>query len=165
MNKHYLEAVGSVASLIKKGEGLWAQLVRFSHEMRTNDTPCKDGEAMKASFLTEEKAASKEQKVDMGKNSTYRVIKGILVKAAEYNVELMDAKGKPRGKTDIERELADLVPKNTKTPLEKLQASIAAASKQVDEIEDTDLAAATACVEVLYKELGALLLALPKVGS
>lgn len=157
MNGHYEKAVNVVGTLIKKGEGLWGNLVMFTHETRGVDANGKDlsmdGETIKAVFAANEKVASKDMRTDMNKNSTYRVAKGILIAAVAADLSLIDSEGKPRGKTDLENELKDM--KEKKTPLEKFQSAIASAAKQVDKLDAADYATAYLLAKQVQDDLAA----------
>lgn len=158
MNKHYALVATAVSSINKKGEGIWGNLVHYVEDKRaTNNAVTPD--QMKLSFKKEEQAASIELKADMGKNSTYRVAKGVLLKAVEHKLVLVDDKGNPRGKTDVERELESLVEKKEKSAKEKFEAAMLAATKQIADLEDKDLTAATAQAQALFDGLASLMLA------
>jgi len=159
MNGHYEKAVGVVGTLIKKGEGLWGNLVMFVHETRGVDANGKDlsmdGDTIKSVFTGNEKIASKDMRTDMNKNSTYRVAKGILIAAVAADLSLIDSDGKPRGKTDLENELKDM--KEKKSPLEKFQGAIANASKLVDKLDPADHATAYLLAKQVADDLAVLI--------
>lgn len=158
MNKHYALVATAVNAINKKGEGIWGNLVRYIEDERAANNAVTPDQ-MKQSFKKEEAAASIELKADMGKNSTYRVAKGVLLKAVEYKLVLVDSKGNPRGKTDVERELEGLVEAKGKSPMEKFAAAMLAATKQIEELEDKDITSACAQAKALYDGLAALMLA------
>ena len=144
MNTNYAKAVEAVKTLNKKGEGLWAALCLFVHEVRGESEAGKhnkmEGEAMKTFFKTEERVADKDMKVKMGENSTYRVSKGILVKAVELDLSVVDSDGKPVGKTALEKQIKDLETTAPKSPLELFKKAVERAADALDEIDPADMA-------------------------
>lgn len=130
------KAADSVSVLKKKGEGLWASLALAVHEWRsTQDAPATEDGA-KEMFTSEEKRINKEKLVVMGENSTYRVCKSVLLAAVRYDIPLVDADGKARGKTDVEAAVKD--EKGAKSPAEKFKAALANATKAVDKMEEKE---------------------------
>lgn len=121
LNEHYQQAVDAVKGINKKQGSLWSGLVLFTVEAMAL-IPNVEKPDMKPAFKEAEKIATVEQRVKMGENSTYRVQKGILCSCVSKGVVLVDAKGKPRGKTELEDELAAL--KVEKSALEKFKVSM-----------------------------------------
>ena len=98
------KAVAQMAKAINsKGAGLWSSLAKFalahaslSHEV-LNDV-------IKAQM----RAVNNELRVDLGKNSTFKVSKSVIVRARELGVSLTDKAGKVRGKTEVEQDIKAL---------------------------------------------------------
>lgn len=135
---HFNKAAETVGLLNKKGDGLWGSLALAVHEWRVGlvDNPaCPDPteEACKEMFKEEEKRLNREKLVAMDKNSTYRVCKSVLIGAVKHNIPLVDADGKPRGKTDVEAAVKE--EKAGKSPADKFKAAMSAATKAVDAME------------------------------
>lgn len=152
MNQHYATAAKAVKSLGKAGASLWVSLVMFAMTQQEDrvEQPVK-GTDMKPMFKAAETAASVEHKVKMGENSTYRVAKGVIVQAVSLGVALVDEKGKPRGKTDIEDELKGL--KDEKPAIDKFKATMATATALAAKLDAKDTVMAAAMVSDLRKSL------------
>lgn len=157
MNEHFKKAASAVKAIESKGKGMFNALLAFAHDHRTNGA-----DALREHFKAQEKLASVEMKVEMTKNSTYKVAKGKLVKAVELGIELVDTDGKPIGKTALEEKIkevegtADESEKETKAvlvPAQEFAELILAASKSADKLADTDITTACAQVSDLYKKL------------
>lgn len=148
LNENYKSVANAVKGINAKGRSMWAALVAFTLESNTNGH-----ESLKDNFKAQEKLALGEMKLEMGKNSTYKVAKGVLVRATEYGVAITDPKGKPRGKTDIEKELAAL--KGEKSPADKFKVAMTTANTIADKLLDTDCPTAAALVSDLYAKIAA----------
>src|SRR5262245_5640845 len=75
---------------------LWHQLVTLAANA--------DGDLGKL-FAQRERKAGAEARAAINQRSTYRVQKNLLLRCAAAGVPLLDARGRPRGKTAIEKEL------------------------------------------------------------
>lgn len=146
MHTHYEKAAACVKTLNKKGEGLWSHLVLFAVEVGVHGH-----DVLKDNFKEQEKLATVEAKVEMGKNSTYKVAKSVLVRACEYGVAIVDASGKPRGKTDIEKELE--AHKTKKPAPDRFKIVMNSASTIADELTAHECITATALVQDLLNKL------------
>lgn len=155
MNKDFEKAAGAAMSMVKKGEGMFGFLVQFVVATMANAT-CKEEEradVLKEEFKDNENAYAKahEKQPKLSTVGSYRSAKSVLVQAVEKHVVLLDGKGKPRGKTDIEKELKEL--KEEKNPLEKFRTAMHTATNVADKLEnDTDVGLAyTECKALLDK--------------
>lgn len=142
MNQHYEAAVKAVKGLNKQTGALWPSLVLFA-------VATVQGTDAKPAFKAEEKLASNDAKVKMGENSTYRVQKGIIVAAIAKGIKLVDADGKPRGKTDIEDELKE--GKAPKSAIDKFKIAMNTAGALADQLAAHDRIMAAALVQDLLK--------------
>jgi hypothetical protein len=150
LNEHYSKAITAVKTMNKSGTSVFGALLTFAHEHRLNGT-----DALKAHFKAQEKLASSEKKVEMTKNSTYKVAKGKLVKAVELGIDLMPD-GKALGKTALEDMIADLEgPKVPKSDFDKFSDALNTAAKHADKVADADIAIAAGLVSTLYAKLAA----------
>lgn len=155
MNEHYKKAAASVKTMNKSGTSMFGALLRFAHDFRTNGA-----ESLKEQFKAHEKLATAEMKVEMTKNSTYKVAKGKLVKAVELGIELVDAEGKAIGKTDLESKIKDAEgapapakPAAEATDFDKFSQALALASELSDKVKTDDTPIAAGLVSTLYKKL------------
>jgi hypothetical protein len=154
LNEHYSKAITAVKTMNKSGTSVFGALLTFAHEHRLNGT-----DALKAHFKAQEKLASSEKKVEMTKNSTYKVAKGKLVKAVDLGIDLMPD-GKPMGKTALEEKIAEVEDAlgggtPAKTDFDKFSAALNTASKHADKVSDADVAIAAGLVSTLYAKLAA----------
>jgi hypothetical protein len=130
MNPNYEKAVVATNALNKKASGLYGNLGAFVLDVAyANGIPAK-GTDIKPLFKNEEQAAEAIMKIKMGENSTYRVIKNLFANCVMGGVNLQDGKGRLRGKSDLESELAAL--KEPKTAMEKFATAITTATKASD---------------------------------
>jgi hypothetical protein len=156
LNTHFQKAAAAVKTLNSKASGMYGHLVMFAVENKSLTH-----EQLKDLFKAQEKLASSQLKVEMGKNSTYKVAKGKIIKAVELGIALVDANGKPVGKTDLEGKIKDaeaalagpVTPKAEPTAFDKLQMAVAVASEQAKLIDEKDCAIAAGLVSTLYKVL------------
>lgn len=145
MHTIYEKCVTAVKTLNSKGESLWGNLVMFASEHGS-------AEELKKSFKRNETEAEASQKVRMTENSTYKVAKSVIQRAVESGIPLLDSKGKPRGKTAIELDLADL--KTVKTELEKFKTTMATAGNIAAKLTtESDKLTAAKLVDDLLKSL------------
>lgn len=158
LNEHYKKAAQAVKTMNKSGNSMFGALLAFAHSHKG------DGfEALKAQFKAQEKLASDEMKVEMGKNSTYKVAKGKLIKAVELGIPLVDADGKALGKTDLEGKIKEIedalagpaTPKAEPTPFDLFQAAMKAASEASDKVDAKDAPIMAGMALTLLKKLEA----------
>lgn len=147
MNEQFKTAALAVKSIVKKGEGMWAALLLFAHEMSAG----KEKPDLKPVFQAEERQASVELKVEMGKNSTYRAAKGTLVAAVKAGIPLVDADGNPRGKTAIENDVKAL--KEEKSELDKFKTSLNTATSIGAKLNAAERITAAKLVQELLDEM------------
>jgi hypothetical protein len=150
MNANFVKACGVVKRLATGEVKLFPLLLTFVLET----CPGTDkGVALdiKKDFKKAERDADSEMKVKMGDNSTYRVAKGVLINSVAAGLALCHADGKPKGKTELENELADL--KVPKSEIEKFKAAIGTAEKIGMKLPASDLLIAAALVNELLKEV------------
>lgn len=154
LNENFRKAAASVKAIMAKGKGMWAALSAFAVEYQTNGA-----EALREQFKAQEKLANSEFKLEIQKNSTYKVAKGKLIKAVELGIPLVDAKGKPMGKTALEEAIKvaegpkPTEPKVVLTPALEFAELVMAASKTADTLAVTDMTTACSMVSDLYKKL------------
>jgi hypothetical protein len=146
MNKNFEIAAKAVKSITGKSVSLWENLVLFAVAMDPTTEP-------KENFKTEERLARTEVKVEIGKNSTYRVAKGVIVNALAKGVALLDADGKPRGKTDIEDQLK--AAKVKKSAADRFKIVMASANTIADELTDAECISAAALANDLLNKVSA----------
>lgn len=149
MNKHFEKAATSVKSLQKKASGLFGLLGAFVLDAcYANGHPPTDLD-VKGLFKEQEQQAEAALKVVFGKDapSTYRVVKKLMCDCVAAGVSICDADGKLRGKSALEAELAE--GKVDKSPIDKLKAALAIASKQADILPAHERIVAAALVQDL----------------
>lgn len=149
-NEAYEKAIESVGSLNKKGEGLYGHLHRFVMDEGVNGET-----ALKDSFRNHEKHASVDFKVEMGKNSTYRVVKNLFIKCMKHGIPLAAADGTPRGKTALELDVkeAEEASKTPKSEAEKFRIALNTAANIGNKLSPTECVMAAALVDDLFKVL------------
>jgi hypothetical protein len=152
MNRNFRKVALAVRSINKKDGSMFKDLAAFAHEFVTT---CKDMEAsVKDAFKVEEVLASAEFKMEIGKNSTYRSNKSVLVKAVEAGVSLVDDKGRFKGKTALEAELEALAPAEpAKSDYDKFVDAVNKASKLVDGLDAQQCLTAASLVQGLLTTL------------
>ena len=146
LDGQYAVAVKAVRSLDRKAGGLFAALGAYAIALGGVDAL-----TMKQRFLQQEKAATVQEKVDMGKNSTYRVVKNLFINCRTKGVSLVGDDDKLKGKTELEDELDAL--KEEKTPLEKFKAQMVAATNISKHLTGHDRLVAAGLASDLVKEL------------
>lgn len=146
MNKHYESAAKAVKSISGKTGSLWENLVHFAVSVDPTDP-------MKDAFKAQEREASATMKVEMAKNSTYRVQKGLIVNCVAKGISLVDSDGKPKGKTDLEGELA--ATKVKKSAADRFKIILNSANTVADELSDHECITAAALVNDLLNKVSA----------
>lgn len=151
-NEAYEKAIESVNSLNKKGEGLYGNLHKFAMENMGDGA-----KALKETFVSHEKHASVDFKVEMKKNSTYRVVKGLLIACVDKGIPISNADGTPRGKTALELDLKEAVEaaKTPKTEAEKFRIAMNTAGAIGAKLTDAECVMAAALANELMKTLAA----------
>lgn len=151
LNEHYQQAVNAVKSIDKGVKAMWPGLVLFTVEAMRLIPNVKTPD-MKPAFKAAEKQATVEAKVRMNENSTYRVQKGLLCNCVSKGITIVDGAGKPRGKTELEDELAAL--KDEKSPLDKFKTSMNTANALADKFTTMpEYLSAASLVNDLMKKL------------
>ena len=151
MNQHYEKAVAVTKQIEGKATGLWGHLCLFVGDVLATSTDT--ALDMKKIFKDAEKQATAEKKVDMGKNSTYRVQKGLLIKAVELGIPVC-VDGKPVGKTHIEKLIKDeAVPAEKKPAYERFQSLANSISSVADELPEHDVILATGVLQQVMNKL------------
>ena len=148
LNQHIKDAAMAVKSITSKSNGLWGSLATFVHEHSSQDA-----DALKAIFKAQEAACVSELKVKLGENSTYRVVKSVLVKARLLSIALVDDDGKLRGKTDIEDAIKAALYKEPATAYERYTDAVVKAQKQVEKLTAQEVVAAAAVASELLSAL------------
>ena len=163
LNANYPTAAKAVKAIDSKGKGLWNALHSFAQEIASLGV-----ESVREKFKEQEKLAADHVKVAMTKNSTYKVAKGKLIKAIELGISLVDAKGKPKGKTAIEEEIKALdggkggaeepeEEKSNLTPAQQFAELVLAAGRLVPTLQDADIQTAASMVSDLYGQVASRL--------
>jgi hypothetical protein len=86
--------------------------------------------------------------------TAYRSAKTTLRKALELDIQLLDAEGYPRGKTELTNEIKEAA--SNKTAMEKFLGTIGTASKIANDLEVTDINQALVLVDTLRKQVADL---------
>jgi hypothetical protein len=150
MNENFQKAAAAVKTLNSKGNSMWGALVAFALDASTNGAS-----ALKDNFKIEERLAAATMRVEMGKNSTYKVAKSVIVRATEMGIPLVDKDGKARGKTDVEADIK--LGKEEKSASEKFKVAMNTATSIAAKLEAKDIPVAAGLVkELLEKITGAL---------
>jgi hypothetical protein len=150
MNEHFKAAATAVKTLNKKAGGLFVALVLFA--VTDREAVAKGMAAtfdMKGVFKGEERAADVEMKVKMGENSTYRVVKNLICNCVKAGIPLVNADGKPRGKSELEQELAE--GKVPKTEAEKFVVAMTTASNIAKKLDASECLTAAKLVADLMR--------------
>lgn len=155
MNVNFQKAGEAAVSVQKKGAGMYGLLVFFLVDINpthasgssVKETCAKVFKACEKAFAQENPKAEK-----LGSIGSYRSAKTVLLQAVEYGVQVLDANGKPRGKTEVEKELAAM--KEPKTSMDKFKAAMTTADKMVDDLVGTsELALAYSLAKTLHDKL------------
>lgn len=144
LNDTFRKIGSNVKAMNKKGEGIFGLLITYAIPNAVNGH-----EELRKSIKAQEKFVTEELKVKLGENSTYKVAKNLLCNCVEAGISLTDANGKPKGKTQLEEELA--ATKTPKTPLEKFRATMDTAMKIADQLSDGECITAAALADTLFK--------------
>lgn len=148
MNPRF-EEVGKAAKTITGKSGtLYFAMVSFATDPSFVGL---DHEKLKEAIKGQEKEVNVAMRMKIGDNSTYRVVKGIMIAAREYGISLLRTDGKPKGKTEVEQELKDA--KGSKSPADKFKATINTATLIEAKLETADLPVAAGIVQDLYDKL------------
>jgi acyl-CoA-binding protein len=147
MNEQFKKAAQAVKTINTKGTSMFSLLLMFAVESGATEGQSVD---LKPVFGVQEKLATAELKVEMGKNSTYRVAKGTIIGCAKAGIALLDADGKPKGKTALEEELAET--KTPKSELDKFKTSMTTAANLLAKLDARDRITAAALVQDLLNE-------------
>ncbi len=149
MNPNFKQAVTAAKTIESRSGGLWTALVLFAGDVLKNNmgVACD----ISADFKKEEQQASTEMRYEVTKNSTYRSNKCVIVNAVEAGVSLFDSKGKPRGKTEVEKELKE--GKEKKPAMSRFQTVLKSADTIADELLDSDCILAAALVQALLDKV------------
>lgn len=132
------ELIGkSVKGINKKAAGIFGLLIAFTIEHASNGH-----EAVREQVKQQEKLVTETLKVKLNENSTYKVAKNLLCNCVEAGIPLRDANGDPKGKTQLEDELA--ATKTPKSELEKFQSTMSTASSIADKLSDHECITAAA---------------------
>lgn len=152
MNEQFRKAVTAVKTLNTKAGTLYTSLVLFAVSVMPEESRT-GGQVvdLKPKFKVEETLANAEFKVEMGKNSTYRVVKNLLVNCAAKGIALVDPNGKIKGKTALEDELAGT--KVPKAEIDKFKVAMNTASAIGDRLSAHDRIMAAALVQDLLKKV------------
>lgn len=147
LNPNFKAAAKSAISTEKQRGNLWHSLVLFAGDVLKNDAGADVSEA----FKEQEREAGAEMRVDIAKNSTFRSNKCVVLNAIEYKVALVDVKGKPRGKTEVEKDIA--AAKGKKPAMSRFQTVLKSADSIADELTDRDVVLAAGLVQALLDKL------------
>lgn len=162
---YFDKAADAAVSMQKKGTGMFGNLVMFvSEKAETHCVVHKDDLA--AMFKEREAIYQKEHKnaPSLGSVGAYRSAKSVLLSAVEYSIPIKEINGKPRGKTDIEKDIKDA--KAPKPDIEKFYTAMSTASNVADKLHThTDIGLAFTATKALADKLAkAYEAAAPKVA-
>jgi hypothetical protein len=153
LNGNYVNAVKAVKILDSKAGSLFKNIGLFVVDVAYGNGLPATGTDIKPVFKAQEMMASVEHKVAMGENSTYRVVKNLLVNCVAKGVSIVDANGKLKGKTELEKELALL--KEEKSAIEKFKATMGTAEKIAAQLDARDIPNALAMIKSLMDSVPA----------
>lgn len=151
LNPLFKPIAEAVKTMNRKGAGIYGGAIAFAHE-QFNKGAATDVQ-MKGVFKEQEKVASAELRVKMGENSTYRVVKGLLIAARKAGISYVKPDGDFKGKTELEAELALLSPE--KSALDKFKALMNSANAVADNLTDLEAITASALVNDLLTKVAA----------
>lgn len=117
--------------LAKAEEGFFPKLVAYVASLPADAD-------VKAELKTAEQAYEKAKGFKVGSYGAYRSAKSVICKALEHGVSILDDKGKPKGKTAIEKELAELASTegaDAKSAYDKCMVALATFRACYDRIE------------------------------
>lgn len=138
------------------GDNAFGKLIMYAvaslqAEAYTGMTAENAADALSGQLKAEEKQAKKDSK-ESALPAAYRSAKSVVVKAVRYNVSLTDEKGKPKGKTQLEKELKEFG--EEKPTLEKLTHVMSTAYSLVNKLDNLpDVQAAKLLVAQLAEQI------------
>lgn len=140
----------AVKTANKKNAGTYGSMAKLTLDCTTT-RGMTTAEALKDFFKAQEKAATVELRVKMGENSTYRVVKGLMLKAVELGISLVRADGDIKGKTELEEEI--LAAKPQKSPLDKFKIAMNTAGAVAKDLTDEECITAAALLNSLLVDV------------
>lgn len=146
MNSNFEAAARAAKSISGKNGTLWQSMVLFQQ-----DYPSLDKEQMRNVIKGQEREANVEHRIKVGENSTYRVVKTVILTAIEYGISLVTAKGKPRGKTEVETDIK--AARGEKSAADKFKATMATATALAGKLLLGDIPVAAGSVKELFDGL------------
>lgn len=146
MNSNFETVARSAKTIGNKGNTLWYSMVLFQQ-----DYAALGKEQLKAIIKGQEREANALLRIKMGENSTYRVVKGVVLSAVEYGISLVRKDGKPRGKTEVEADIKEA--KGEKAAVDKFKATMNTANAIADKLLTGDIPVSTGIVKELFDKL------------
>jgi hypothetical protein len=146
MNVNFEVAAKAAKSINGKSGSLWHAMVLFQQDyMRL------DKDELKSVIKGQEQEANAALRIKVGTNSTYRVVKGVILSAVEYGVSLIDKRGKVRGKTEVEADIKEV--KGEKSAVDKFKSTMTTANAIADKLLTGDLPVSAGLVKELFDKL------------
>lgn len=149
LNAHFKTAAAECKAIDKRENNMYQALATFCIE---GMSPCPvAGTDWKPFFKKQEQLALAEERVKMGEKSTYRVIKSTLCQCAALGIALVDSDGKIRSKSELDDSIKAY--KVEKSAFDQFKTSIEAATKQVDNMTESERILGAALVDDLLKSM------------
>jgi hypothetical protein len=146
MNVNF-ETVAKAAKTINgKAGGLWHAMVLFQQDYASLDK-----DQLKVTIKGQEQEANAALRIKIGENSTYRVVKGVILSAVELGISLINKHGKVRGKTEVEADIKEV--KGEKSAVDKFKSTLSTANSIADKLLTGDLPVSAGLVKELFDKL------------
>lgn len=158
MNSNFEKVAKAATTINKAGSGMWGLMVAVQQDWNSLDHV-----ALKETIKGQEAEANTQFKMKINENSTYRVIKGVVLSAVEYGISLVRPDGKPRGKTEVEADIK--AAKGEKSAIEKFKSTIDTATKIEAKLETADLPLAAKLAKDVLDKLIKRIADLPSSGE
>jgi hypothetical protein len=154
MNENFKKVASAAKAITGKSGTLWFAMVSFQQDFHKLNA-----EQLKEAIKGQEKEANAELRMKIGENSTYRVVKGVVIKAVELGIALVRKDGKAKGKTEVEKEIKEAV--GDKSPADKFKSTMNTATLIEAKLDVNDVAVAAGLVKDLLDKMLARLRDLP----
>lgn len=147
LNASIIAAVAAAKSVEASSGKVWNGIAEFAINEGLNEDTAKDA------FKEQENLYMEKHKVQPSTYSTYRSAKSVCMNALKNNIDLVDAEGKPRGKTEIEKAIKAARDEN-KTPFDKWIGMFDRLNEQTNSLMGvTETSQAWQAVDKLQKKL------------
>jgi len=136
MDYSFVVVANAAVAMQKKGVSLWANMAGFVGTFVASQETKPHVDDVKDMLLDEELTYGKANpKAPVLKTVVaYRTSKSVALKAVEVGVSLLDDKGKPKGKTQVEQEVKAMLNEGVKTPLDKFRGTMTTANSLGDKL-------------------------------